>query len=65
VKLLKFLQTAYRKVVVWLFRPVFLVGVIKPFDEVQDAAPFLGALKNLVNIVLLALLDVVGLSEYL
>jgi len=63
VKLPKFLQAPYRKVIVWLFRPVLPVRVVEPFDEVQDAAPFLGAPKDLVNIVLLALFDVVGFSE--
>jgi len=65
VKLSKFLQAAYRKVVVWFFRPVLPVWVVEPFDEVQDAAPFPGAPKDLVNIVLLALFDIVGFSEYL
>jgi len=64
VKLTEFLQTSYRKVVVWLLRPVLPVWVVEPFDEVQDAAPLLGAPKDLINIVLLILFDVVGLSEY-
>ena len=63
MKLSKFLQTTYRKVVVWFFRPVLPVHAVEPFDKLLDAAPILGAPKYLVNIVLLALLDVVGLSE--
>jgi len=57
VKLSKFLQTAYRKVVIWLFRPVLPVRVVEPFNEVQDVAPLLGAPKDLVNIIFLALFD--------
>jgi len=64
VELQEFLQTPYRKVVVCLLHPVLPVWVVEPFDEVQNAAPFLGAPKDLVNIVLLALFDVIGLSEY-
>jgi len=63
VKLLKFLQTVYQKVVIWFFRPVLLVWVVEPLDEVQDTAPFPSAPRDLVNIVLLALFDIVGLSE--
>ena len=63
VKLSKFLQAAYRKVIVWFLCPVLLVWVVEPFDEVQDAAPFPGAPKDLVNVVFLALFDVVGLPE--
>jgi len=65
VKLPEFLQTSYREVVVWLLCSVLPVWVVEPSDEVQDAAPFLGAPKDLVNVVLLALFDVVGLAEYL
>jgi len=65
VKLSKFLQAAYRKVIVWFFCPVLPVWVVEPFDKVQDAAPFPGASKDLVNIVFLALFDIVGLSENL
>ena len=53
VELQEFLQTPYRKVVVCLLHPVLPVWVVEPFDEVQNAAPFLGAPKDLVNIVLL------------
>jgi len=63
VKLSEFLQAAYRKVIVWFFCPVLPVWVVEPFDEVQDAAPFPGAPKDLVNIVFLTLFDIVGLSE--
>jgi len=34
MKLPEFLQTAYRKVVEWLFRPVFAFRIVEPFDEV-------------------------------
>jgi len=37
--------------------------VVEPFDEVQEAASFPGAPNDLVNIVFLALFDVVSLSE--
>jgi hypothetical protein len=40
-----------------------LVRIVEPFDEIQDVAPLLGASKDLVNIVFLALFDVVGLSK--
>jgi len=63
VKLSEFLQVAYRKVIVWFFCPVLPVQLVEPFDEVQDVASFHGARKDLVNIVLLALFDIVGLSE--
>ena len=63
VKLSEFLQAAYRKVIIWFFRPVLPVWVVEPFDEVQDAAPFPGAPKDRINIVFLALFDIVGLSE--
>jgi len=65
VKLSQFLQAAYRKVIVWFFCPVLPVRVVEPFDEVQDAAPFPGAPKDLVNIVFLTLFDIVSLSENL
>ena len=63
VKLPEFLQTSYRKVIIWFFRLVLSVRVVEPFDEVQDAAPFPGAPKDLINIVFLALFDIIGLSE--
>ena len=63
VKLPEFLQTSYRKVIIWFFRPVLPVRVVEPFDEVQNTAPFPGAPKDLVNIVFLALFDIAGLSE--
>jgi len=50
---------------VWFFCPVLPVRVVEPFDEVQDAAPFPGAPQNLVNIVFLALFNIVSLSEKL
>jgi len=34
VKLPEFLQTAYRKVVEWFFRPIFSFRIIEPLDEV-------------------------------
>jgi len=34
VKLPEFLQTAYRKVVEWFFRPVFSFWIIEPLDKV-------------------------------
>jgi len=34
MKLAKFLQTAYRKVVEWFLRPVLTLQIVKPFVEV-------------------------------
>jgi len=34
VKLPEFLQTTYRKVVEWFFRPVFAFRIVKPLDKV-------------------------------
>jgi len=62
VKLSEFLQAVYRKVIVWFFGPVLQVRAVEPFDEVQDVAPFPGTPKDLVNIVFLAVFDIVGLS---
>ena len=44
---------------------MLLIWVVERFDEVQNTAPFLGAPKDLVNIIFLALFDIVGLSENL
>ena len=63
VKLSEFLQATYQKVIVWFFGPVLSVWLVEPFDEVQDAAPFPGAPKDLVNIVFLALFDIVSLLQ--
>jgi len=65
VRLSKLLQATYRKVTVWFFHPVLSFWVVELLDKVQDDAPFPGAPKDLVNIVFLALFNVVGLSEYL
>jgi len=63
VKLPEFLPTSYRKVIVWFFRPVLPVLLVEPFDEVQDAAPFPGAPKDLINVVFLSLFDIVVLLQ--
>jgi len=60
MKLLEFLPTTYSEVVLWLLCPVFLFRIVKPLDEVQNAAPFPGTPKDLFNIVFLALFDVIG-----
>jgi len=36
MKLSEFLQSAFRKVVEWFFRPVFAFRIVEPFDEVED-----------------------------
>jgi len=36
MKLSEFLQTAYRKVVVWFFCPVLALWIVDPFGEVED-----------------------------
>jgi hypothetical protein len=59
----KFLQSAGRKIVEGLFRPISSVGVIEPSDQVEDAAPSLDAAHNLVDIIFLGLLYVVGFPE--
>ena len=68
VKLPKFLQAAYRKVVEWLFCPVFSHRIIQPFNEVENSfVVFPAALDrrhNFFHIVFLALLDVICFSEY-
>ena len=63
VKFAKFAQAAWGEVVKELFGPVFLVQVVKPSNEVEDVAPFFSAAHNLVDIVLLALLDIVGFVQ--
>jgi len=63
LKFAKFAQAASGEVVEGLFGPVFLVQVVKPSNEVEDVAPFFGAAHNLVDIVLLALLDIVGFVQ--
>jgi len=66
VKLPEFLQTTYREVVEWFFRPVSAFRIVEPFDEVKG--PFVispatfGRGHNFVDIVFLGLLDVVRLS---
>jgi len=65
VEFSEYFQTAYRKVVEWLFRPVPLVRIVEPFHEVHDAAPSFGAAYDLVDVVFLALLDVVCFPKHL
>jgi len=65
VKLSELLQTAYRKVVEWLFRPVLSVWIVEPFHEVHDVAPVFGVAHDLIDIVFLALLDIVCLPKHL
>jgi len=67
VKFPEFLQTAYRKVVEWFFRPVFAFRIVELFDEIED--PFVVSPAafdrghDFVDIVFLRLLDIVSLSE--
>ena len=66
MKLPEFLQTPYRKVVVWLFRPVFTFRIVEPFDEVENSfvisAATLDRGHNFIDIVFLRLLDVIGIA---
>ena len=65
VKLPEFLQTAYRKVVVWFFCS-FVVA--EPFDQVEDpflvSPPVFSRGFHFLDVVLVRLFDVVGFSEY-
>jgi len=36
MKLPEFLQTAYRKVVEWLLRPVLALRIVEPSDQVEN-----------------------------
>ena len=69
MKLPELLQTAYRKVVEWFFRPILAFWVVEPFDQVKDSLVISSAAfdrgHNFVDIVFLRLLDVVRLSEHL
>jgi len=37
MKLPEFLQTTYRKVVVWFFCPVLAFRIVEPFDEIENS----------------------------
>ena len=63
VKFTEFVQAAQGEVVEGLFGPVLSVRVVKPSNDVEDTVPFPGAAHNLVDIVLLALLDIVGFVQ--
>jgi hypothetical protein len=69
VKLPEFVQTARGEVVVWLLGPITTFRVVKPFDKVEDAAVVSASSfdtgHDFFNVVLLALLDIVGFSKYL
>jgi len=62
MKLLEFLETANRKVVEWLFHPVFPLRIVEPFDEVENSLsvspPSFDRGHDFVNIIFLALLKV-------
>ena len=62
VKFAEFVQASWGEVVEGLFCPVLSVWIVEPLNEVEDAVSFLGAAHDLIDIVLLALLDVVGFS---
>jgi len=68
MKLWEFLQTAYRKVVKWFFRPVLAFWIVEPLDEVENpfviASPSPGRRHYLLDILFLRLLDVVCFSQY-
>jgi len=69
MKLPEFLQTAYRKVVEWFFRPVFSFRIIEPLDKVEDSFVISPAAFRrghyFVDIVSLRLLNVVSFSQHL
>jgi len=66
MKLPEFLQTAYRKVVEWFFRPVFSFRIVEPFDEVENPLVIPSAAfdrrHNFFYVVFFRLLDVVRFS---
>jgi len=65
VKFSEFFQASCRKVVERLLYPVPSVRVVVPFYEVHDTAPSFGAAYDLVDVVLLALLDIVCFLKHL
>jgi len=65
VKFSEFFQTTCRKVVEWLFHPVSLVRIVEPFHEIHDLASSFGAAYDLVDVVFLALLDIVCFPKHL
>ena len=69
MKLSEFLQTAYRKVVEWFFRPVFALRIVEPFDEIKNSLVIspasLNRGHNFLHIVLFRLFDVVRLLQHL
>jgi len=68
MKLPKFLQTSYRKIVEWLFLPVFAFQIVKPFDKVENSFVISPAAfdrgHNFFDIVFFRLFDVVRFPEY-
>ena len=69
MKLPEFYQTAYQKVVEWLFRPILIFRIIEPFGEVEDSFVISPAVlnrgHNFLDIINLRSFDVVCFSEYL
>ena len=51
VKFAEFVPASWGEVVEGLFGPVLSVWVVEPSDEVEDAASFLGAAHDLVDVV--------------
>jgi len=66
MKLSEFFQAAYRKVVKFFFRPVFVFRIVEPFYEVEDSFVISSAVFDrghyFVDVVFLRLLNVVSLS---
>jgi len=69
IKLLECLQTAYQKVVVWFFHPVFAFRIVVPFDEIENSLVISPAVldrgHNFFQVVFLPLFDVVRFPQHL
>ena len=64
MKLSELLQTAYRKVVEWFFRPVPAFRIVEPFDEVKDSSSLFAGRHYFLDIIFFRLLDVVSFLQY-
>ena len=65
VEFAELVQTAQGEVVEGLFGPFLPVRVVEPFHEVEDAPALFDGAHHFLDVVLLALLDVICLAENL
>jgi hypothetical protein len=65
VKFPEFVQSAQREVVEGFCHPVFLVPIVVPLHEVKDVPAAFDGAYHFLDVVFLALLDVVCLAENL